>query len=1380
MTLHLRSDSSSSTTASPTPLRQRNRSLGNRDSCSDALPGYSFVASVCMGRDGTPRGYRIICTKEGPGRAGDTAQFRFIDGQCPPEEVYVDERFGRVRRMHCERPDYTSDSPAKRRKIISNSTLVKKSNTASHDLTSLTGHLGLNNVSPATPEKGSPSSRAIDRCPPPWAFLSSACHDTSEGPSYRAYKVVCSLQYKVRGPMGKKERSSINVLSGTCLPEENCVDRHGHSAMAYCLRQDHLIRLAQSGLDVIAKSSTAEELQGTQKTGTDVHNLAVGSSVAYRKDHAPINQRNSLYKRESGTIIAQCPGQPRWLLVASGCDTANHRKYWAVCSEAVPIWHIPHEIIREGACTEREICMSEAFDGPANRIRGLEHHYHTVAKCSKLVDWAMMGQTVNGAHVPTKRSNAVLAGQQTLLEKRGTANGRVIDICAGEQWDWPVVLSACHERDPKKYYTICSEPLDLWDLPEQIRTEGQCREGEICVNGRITGASVKWLENFERFAAKCIRISEGQGAAMASGDRTPNPRTPSPPFPREPNHRPPTASSTYKNKTQESKERYLPPDSAALKRRHDFAKRIIKWRPINRCPMKYPPADWLLWDVNCDPSSPRNYVMECKQRVKGVGPGHVYGQKIYLKGHCSEDEICVQGRYPTSSKCVSHEAFADLVTGATEGIKDVGKPLKTRQISLANRSRLPGSGDLTGNKNWRPINQCSEARSHWPVVSSNCDSEKGLRDYVFMCLELNAPKGHIPKKFLGSGRCEDSEICVQDEGKGEATCVSHESLVRLAQLFRPRGKFAAGRPAQPQTTLERRAGRRLIDHCVGDIARWAVRSSACDEQDPRTYWIVCISPTTARLRIQTGECAPSEICVPGDENAPQNTKIESQYRNHGMARCVQQEISPDIAQLATQGGKWRNQSLADQFHAAQTQRTPIRSDTTSSQPNPSSQHEAQANQTQPDQSITTPHRPLDKHKVSRPINECPGFQHKGWTPLASNCTGDRERDYTIWCSSPNRFTIISIEGRCSEDEICISGSSGPQSSDNVHAFLFPGHNRRGFAKCMKHEGFIRLAQLATEKSATKKLATNKLGTKGAKAHSGKQKRALESLVDGWPINQCPEDPRFTVWTSTCHPHEPRTYFITCRIPHLANFIHRTGRCSEDEICISGYTGEVRSYPIRPSEYWHYGIAKCVKREKFIAAVEASKGNEGAATNERQRLHSRQNNRRPINECPGAPYRPIVNSVCDPNHPRRYFVTCEKPEISEIYGPEVRGVEQRVGECEKDEVCVSGYNGPPPANVPDAFMHDWHRQYGIAHCVKHESFSRIGELVEKYKKMDLKKSTETATTPETMKKTETIKENESVKKTETATKTRTRKERRSLEERTNWRPIDRCPGHPHVR
>lgn len=1391
MTLHLRSDSSSSTTTSATPSGRGNCTLRIGDICSDALPGYSFVASVCMETDRTSRGYRIICAKEGAGGAGDTARFRFLDGQCPPEEVCADGISERVRRMHCERPKYPSDSPAKHRKIVSNSALVEKSETASHNLISLTGHLGLNKISPAIPGKRSPSSRAIDRCPPPWVFLSSACHHTSESTRYRAYKAVCSRQYLVRGPMGKTERSSVNVLSGNCLPEEICVDGHGLSAKAYCVRQDHLIGLAQDSLNVITKSGPAEKLHGTQRIGTDSQNLAVGPSMPDRKNHAPTNKRNSLYKREGGTVIAQCPGQPRWHLVESGCDPANHRKYWAVCSEPVPIWHIPRQIIQEGECTEREICTRKALGGSANPIRGLEHYGYFEAECVKLVDWVMMGQTASGAHVLTKRPNEILAGQQKPLDKRGTANGRVIDICAGEHWDWPVVLSGCHESHPRKYYTICSEPIDLWDIPEQIRTKGQCGEGEICVSGHFLGASIKGLENFERFAAKCVRISEGQGAATASGDRTRDPRTPSPSSPREPNPRPPTASSTSKNKTQESKERFLPPDSAALKPRHDFAKRIIKWRPINRCPTKYPPADWLLWNVNCDPSSPRDYVMECKQRLRGVGPGHIYGRKVYLKGKCSENEICFQGRNPTSSKCVSHEAFADLVAGATEGNKDVGKPLNTRQVFLAKRNPQPVTGDLTGSKDRRPINHCSEARSHWSLVFSDCDSKKGLRDYFVMCMEPNGPKGRARETFLGSGRCEESEICVEDEAKGVANCVRHESFVRVAQSFGPDGKHAARYPTQPQRSLEKRVGGRLIDHCVGDIAHWAVLSSACDEHNPRTYWIVCIAPAMARLIMQTGECAAAEICVSGDANAPQNANIDFHYQNHGMARCVQQEISPKITQLATQGRKWRNQSMANHSYAAQSQRTPSWSDTASSQLNLILQYEVQASQRQPDQRITTPHRPLDKRRVWRPINECPGPQHTGWTPLASDCTGDRERDYTIWCSSPNRFTTESIEGRCSEDEICVAGSSGPQHSGKAHAFLFPGHGRHGFANCVKHEGFNRLAHLAPKKTSTKKSATKKLVTQGAKAYSGNQKRAFERLFDGRPINQCPEDPRFTVWTSTCHPNEPQTYFISCRDPHLTNFIHRTGRCSEDEICVSGYEGERRSFPIRPSEYWHYGIAKCVKRGRFIAAVEASKWNEGATTNERKKLLSRQSNRRPINECPGAPYRPIVNSACDPNHPRRYFVTCERPEISEIYGPEVRGVEQRVGECEKDEVCVSGYHGPPPANVPNAFMHDWHRQYGIAHCVKHESFSRIGELIEKYKKMDLKKTTETAKTEttkktetaktaETMNKRETVKKNELVNKTETATKTLTTKQRRSLEERTNWRPINRCPGHPHVR
>ncbi|MCJ1250404.1 hypothetical protein MMC30_007632 [Trapelia coarctata] len=760
--------------------------------------------------------------------------------------------------------------------------------------------------------------------------------------------------------------------------------------------------------------------------------------------------------------------------------------------------------------------------------------------------------------------------------------------------------------DPKKYYTVCAEPFPIWDIPEQVRTKGQCEDEEICVDGHFIGASIKGLENFVSFFAKCVPNLEGRASAMPSSDRTANPRTPSPPVPNEPNPRPPTVSSTSKQSLLDPKQPLLRPDSAALNTQHEFTKRNTKWRTIDACPGDYPASDWLFWKATCDLNSPRDYTIQCKQRIRGLEGVHICGQTVFLKGQCAMDEICFQkGNYPYA-KCVSHDAFASIVAGATEDHKGIGKHLNTRQEFVAKRGNLAERGNVTQQKNWRLINRCFGEHAHWPVDYSACDPAKGPRAYYFRCIEPNATKGQTPAKLLGTGRCEENELCLENEEKGVADCVKHESFVRIAQLFKK------------------------------------------DPQKTRATETKTLATATA-----TAKAAPSQLL---------------------------------------------------------------------------------ASRSQPTQNTTNLHRRLEKRILSRLINECPGPHYKGWEVLTSDCSGDRQRDYRIWCRSPNMVHVEPIEGRCLEEEVCVPGYSGPPPSAVTLGFAYAWDGHHGIARCVKHESFVRLARIATNRW---------------KAHRGNQRRSLRGLADGRLLNQCPKDSRMAVWTSVCHPNESRKYFITCRNPHLANFVHRTGQCAENEICVSSHKGEVRLFPIRPSEYWQYGIAKCVKQESFVAAVLASRKNKEATTSQDKTLLSRQTNWRLINECPGKPHLPISNSACDPSHPRRWWVTCEHHEISDIYGPGAIGVDQIEGECEKDEVCVSGYTAPPPANPAHAFMFGLHGEYGIARCVKHESFARIAELANKFKKMEIKKVSET-------------------------------KQRRGLEERTNWRRLNECPGAAHLK
>lgn len=1265
-----------------------------------------------MDRDKNPHGYRIICTKEGPDQR---AYFRSLDGQCLPGEVCVDEFSGTVHRAHCERQEYTSASPSKRRKTGSYSTLAKRFAAVSQDDVSLASNrygLGPDKTPPADPRDKGPASRAIQQCTgthADWAFVSSACHRTQKSTKYKAYKIMCSRRYKWQRQLGEDERNSVTVLSGICSPEEVCVDGRGFAGKAYCVRHELLIGMARDGLNAIAGSKPKEKLQASQNFDTDFQNLALRPVTADGKKQALINKR---YKREMGTVIAQCPGQPQWHLVSSGCDPTNHRKFWVVCSEPVPIWHIPREVTHEGECTEREICVNSALGSSPNPIRGLEYHYYPVAKCVRLGDWAM-SQRAYGVHVQIRRSRPVdrLSDQQEYLVKRGassTPNGRFIKMCAGEHWDWPVVLSGCQGRDPRKYYTICAEPIPIWHIPEQVRSEGQCSEGEVCVDGRIIGGPIQGLESFEYFSAKCVQVSEGQGHAKPGENTTSGPRTPSPRPPQEHNPSPPTASSTPKHRSWDPKTPGTRRDGTALIPQHEIAKRKTKWRPINECPGNHNPRNWLLWTVSCDSKSPSRYTVVCKQRFLGIRGVHIYGQTISIRGGCKDNEICVQGRKPSTANCVSHEAFTKIAVDNTEDHQSTGKPLPMRHTSLAER------GTLTGHRNWRPINQCTGARSHWPVDYSACDPAQGLRFYYFRCIEPNVTNGRVVARIIGSGRCEENEICVNDESKGVAHCVGHESFARMARILGSADRRVDMRSVQQPSFMQKRTGERPLEHCIGGSARWNVQSSSCNEDSPRSYSIVCSEPGTARLVKQTGECLPAEICVSGDANAPQNPKIEFPYRKHGIARCIPRPSFPDIAQRATQGKEDAKQRGANYTQAPQNQ------------PMSRQEYQTQANQSQSNQSLAMPHLSLEKRTTSCFINKCPQPYEK-WTAMTSGCVGD-PRAYTIWCRSPGMSEFEPISGRCAEDEICISGLSTPGRllRENEHPAV-------RMARCQKKISIVRMPELAIKRY---------------KAHGRTQKRAPEKPIDGRLVNQCPEHSSWTVWSSACDPNKPRRYLIRCRNPNLSNFVHLAGQCSKNEICVSGFKGEVRPFPTGPSEYWHYGLAKCVKQDSFVQAVLAGKREEGVTTEQPNKLLSRRNNWRPIDQCPGHPTWEVHTSVCDPKDPRHYWITCTRPYK---HSRAFRSAHPAEGTCLANEICVSAHSEPPPVSQAHQILFNDH---GIAHCVKHEGFARIAKLYTKYNKKTNATQSETATV--------------------NAPRTELRKWKRDLTERANWRAITACP------
>ena len=1122
---------------------------------------------------------------------------------------------------------------------MSKSNLVKKSDTTLQDHTLLAREkrrLGPDINPPGTSMRQKPSSRAINQCTgdhPGWAFISSACHLTRTGTKYRAYKTLCSRQYKVRGPMGEVVRSRIKVLSGHCLPEEICVDGYGPSGKAFCVRQDLLIGMAQNGLTVLSQSKATQESHPAQKIGTSYQDMDPAPSRADRKKHALMGKSNRLYKRGYGTIIDQCPGKPDWHVALAGCHAASHRKYWVVCSEPVPIWQIPREISLEGTCGQGEICINTVLHDSTKPTPGLENHYYSVARCVKLADWALY-PAARGMHVHMRRSRPAnrLANHQKALNRRtasSTASERLIKICAGELWNWPVVLSACNSDHPRKYYTVCAEPIPIWHIPKQVRTEGQCDQEEICVDGHRVGGPIKGLEHFEFFFAKCVQISDRQGSASPSIDRSSDARTPPLHFLSSPNPRPPTASSTSKPKSLDDDQT----DGTAKNPQHGITKRNAKWHTIYSCPGDYSTEHWLFWRATCDPNSPRDYTIQCMQRINGAAGALIYGQMVFTKGQCSEDEICFQGHSRYSTKCVSHEAFASIAKDAIEGHNGAGKSLIARHIPLEEHGNLSGWVNLTSQKNWHQVKRCFGDHAHWPVGLSAYDVGKGLRAYYFRCTEPDTNKGQARGSSQGASHCENNELCVGDEAKG-----------------------------------------------IADL----------------------------------------------DKKCPQKTKA-TETQTVGTA------------------------------NAAQTQPAQSQSYKPASQPTSSPENEPPASLSHPKQRIRTPRRLLGERDLSRLINECPGPHHIGWEAMTSDCIKGRNRDYRIWCKSPDLLLYISVHGRCSEDEVCLSDYSEPPSTVEVKDFKHAWYRQHGMARCVEHESFTRLAAVATTRT---------------KAQSGHGKRSLEGPIGGRILNQCPEDSRMTVWTSVCHPNEPRKYFITCRNPQLANFIHRISQCSEDEICVSGYRGEVRPFPIRSSEYQYYGLAKCVKQERLVAAVLASKRNEGFTTSNPKRLLSRQLNWRPINQCPHGPHIPIIYSVCDPNHPRRYLVTCI------AYGHHVR-IEQRGGEYEKDEVCVSGYTDPIPINPVEAFLQGHDGRYGIANCVKHESFARIAQLANKSRKMGIKKTGGMKKT-EHMKRMELMNKLEGTQTTEAGKKkTQVTKQGRNLEKRTYWHPISICPGSPNV-
>lgn len=345
---------------------------------------------------------------------------------------------------------------------------------------------------------------------------------------------------------------------------------------------------------------------------------------------------------------------------------------------------------------------------------------------------------------------------------------------------------------------------------------------------------------------------------------------------------------------------------------------------------------------------------------------------------------------------------------------------------------------------------------------------------------------------------------------------------------------------------------------------------------------------------------------------------------------------------------------------------------------------------------------------------------------------------------------------------------------------------RGVAHCVKLDGFARIAELhhkhnqkmmsATEETETER-ETPTATASPSEPTPRKGKRILAKRENWRPITACPGGSDFL--SSVCILGTTRGYYILCR-GHLVNrqyFGYHIGECREDEICVSAGS-------VRYNLFQDYVKSHCVKHEGFarigkvfqkyhkqadVGRTDSTTQITRTQTRQGKRDQVRRLNWRPILECPGNPYLEVRMSACKSGNPHKYFVACQYPGSR---GVPSAGFVYRLGQCSGNEVCVSGSTDTASLSP----YHNMLKDYGIAHCVKHDGFDRIAQLAREYKLKAENRSMENEGTKSkgTEREGAEGQGKESRKSPSRRTEAQKRKRKRSLEKRSGWRPVNQCP------
>ena len=399
---------------------------------------------------------------------------------------------------------------------------------------------------------------------------------------------------------------------------------------------------------------------------------------------------------------------------------------------------------------------------------------------------------------------------------------------------------------------------------------------------------------------------------------------------------------------------------------------------------------------------------------------------------------------------------------------------------------------------------------------------------------------------------------------------------------------ANGRHLEPENGkngMTNRADWRVTNSCPG-APQLRVRTSACNPENPRQYFITCEYSASQGLGVlgtlhMLSKCNDDEVCVSAYTAATPTSPDQDPLKRYGIAHCVKHDRFDRIAQPA---GKYeqRMESIDTGSMNTKSQKTKWK---------------------------------LGKRNSWNHIDQCPK-ELTNWTFITPVCDSDDPRKYWISCHAPyanGRYgpTIISRQAQCSETEFCVSGYEGTLPQTPIPDYQVQNF---GIAKCASQQSFVRIATLVTTQSEEKggeghaKRATNRpendhkvlqavveterikvtrLAEHGAGQAASSQRS--QKYPTTRPVDMCFGKYRgWTVINSSCRPlgGSHKHFRIWCsQYPYSFRGLHAKiyGKCADEEICVPGAGGtKVIPDPMGRKRYlMNARRAACVSVEKFV-------------------------------------------------------------------------------------------------------------------------------------------------------------------------------------------------------